>query len=313
MKSKWTANTTAYIDRAPRTEVPRISIELFPPTNEIARKGFTSALENLSLLKPEFISVTCGAGGSQNSATRDAVTLVKPITAQKSAPHVTCINKSKHRVKAEVESYLKDGVDQIVALRGDCGEELSEPESGYDSALALVRGIRPMGDFTISVAAYPEGHPEAISIDEEIAYLKKKVNAGANQIITQFFFDTEVFVQFMDRLRDAGINVPVIPGILPINNFERAVSFSRKCGISIPHWYQVMYKDLEDNPALHNAISTSIAVEQCRQLMSFGVEQFHFYTLNQSALTLSVCKELGVLGVDRSDAREDMVNQVSGF
>ncbi|MBX2869484.1 MAG: methylenetetrahydrofolate reductase [Acidiferrobacterales bacterium] len=313
MPSKWTANTTAYLDRAPKTEVPSVSIELFPPSNELAKKGFTSALENLSLLKPEFVSVTCGAGGSQNSATREAISLVKPITDRAPAPHVTCINKSKNQVHAEVKQYLHDGVNQLVALRGDISGTGVACDDSYDSALGLVRGIRSLGDFTISVAAYPEGHPEANSIDEEIAYLKKKVDAGANQIITQFFFDTEVFVQFIERVRDAGIDVPVIPGILPINHFERAVSFSRKCGIKIPHWYQVMYKDLEENPALHNAISTSIAVEQCRQLMAFGVKQFHFYTLNQSALTLSVCKELGVLGVAQPNTADRIVGQVSGF
>ncbi len=314
MTSKWTANTAAYVDRAPNADAPKISIELFPPSNEIAKKGFVTALENLSLIKPEFVSVTCGAGGSQNLSTKEAISMVKPITDQSSAPHVTCINKSKNQVKGEIEQYLKEGVTQVVALRGDCpNTEDRIQEDSYDSALALVRGIRHLGDFNISVAAYPEGHPEANSVEEEIAYLKKKVDAGADQIITQFFFDTELFLQFMERVRDAGIEVPVIPGILPINNFKKAVSFSRKCGITVPHWYQVMYKDLDENPALHNAISTSIVVEQCRQLMAFGVEQFHFYTLNQSALTLSVCKELGVFQVQQPDITEQMVNQVSGF
>jgi len=313
--SKWTANTAAYVDRAQdANNAPKISIEMFPPSNEIAKKGFVSALENLSLLRPEFVSVTCGAGGSQNLSTKEAVSKVKPITNQNAAPHVTCVNKSKTQVEGEIAQYLQNGVNQIVALRGDCpNAENRIQEASYDSALALVRGIRPLGDFTISVAAYPEGHPEANSVEEEITYLKKKVDAGANQIITQFFFDTELFLQFIERVRDAGIEVPVIPGILPISNFKKAVSFSRKCGITVPHWYQVMYKDLDENPALHNAISTSIVVEQCRQLMAFGVDQFHFYTLNQSALTLSICKELGVLGVQQPTMGEPSIHQVSGF
>jgi len=151
--SKWTANTAAYVDRTPCSNAPKISIELFPPSNEVAKKGFVTALENLSLLRPEFVSVTCGAGGSHNLSTKEAVSLVKPITDQNSAPHVTCINKSKSQIKAEVEQYLKEGVKNIVALRGDFPDTESRiQEASYDSALALVRGIRPLGDFTISVA-----------------------------------------------------------------------------------------------------------------------------------------------------------------
>jgi len=165
-----------------------------------------------------------------------------------------------------------------------------------------------MGDFAISVAGYPEGHPEASSIEEEIQYLKRKVEAGADQIITQFFFDTEVFLRFLDRVREAGISVPVIPGILPIDNFKKAVEFAKKCGTRIPRWYHVMYEDLEQNPELHAEVSTSIAVEQCRQLIAFGVTDLHFYTLNRAALTVSICR---ALGVDNGNRRN--VSQVSGF
>ncbi|MGI9316878.1 MAG: methylenetetrahydrofolate reductase [NAD(P)H] [bacterium] len=310
MNSQWSANTTAYQDRAASDSELRISLEMFPPGNELAVKSFDDALIALAALNPQFISVTCGAGGTDNRATEETISQLRQRVSVPVAAHLTCINKSKQQVEKEVLDYLNLGVNQIVALRGDLpADGISPAPSGYQSALGLVRGIRDLGEFTISVAGYPEGHPEATSVDEEIQYLKRKVDAGADQIITQFFFDTEVFLHFLDRVRDAGITVPVIPGILPIENFTKAVGFAKRCGARIPHWYHVMYQDLEQNPQLHAAISTSIAVEQCRQLMAFGVTDLHFYTLNRAPLTLSICRKLGV---EISD-QPQKVSQVSGF
>jgi methylenetetrahydrofolate reductase (NADPH) len=309
MASEWCANTAAYEDRKAPGRDLSISLEMFPPGNELAFKSFDDALISLSRLNPEFISVTCGAGGSKNLATEQTIKHIKQLVSVPTAAHLTCINKSTKQIEREVKSYLALGVDQIVALRGDLPEDNgSIAEDGYQSALELVRGIRGMGDFTISVAGYPEGHPEASSIEEEIQYLKRKVDAGADQIITQFFFDTEVFLRFVDRVREAGIAVPVIPGILPIDNFKKAVEFAKKCGTRIPRWYHVMYEDLEQNPELHAEVSTSIAAEQCKQLIAFGVKDLHFYTLNRSALTVSICR---ALGIDTENQRN--VSQVSGF
>jgi methylenetetrahydrofolate reductase (NADPH) len=296
MNSHWTANTTAYVDRPPTTGEISLSVEMFPPRNDVASKKFDEAVKKLAQVSPEFFSVTCGAGGSTREATGRSVGRIKKLTRKTpAAAHLTCIDQSKDQVQAVLDDYLANGISHIVALRGDPAKEpTGDTETGYQSALELVRGIRSKGDFTISVAAYPEGHPEAESIEQEIRYLKQKVDAGADQIITQFFFDTEVFTSFLDRVRSAGITVPVIPGILPIVNFDRAVQFAEKCGTKIPNWYHLMYKDLPQNSAIHQAISTSIAVEQCRQLMAFGVEQFHFYSLNRAELTLSICAELGL-------------------
>jgi len=309
MTSYWSANTTAYQDRPVLNPDLGISLEMFPPENELAVKAFDDALMKLSVLKPEFISITCGAGGSKNRVTLDTVSHVQRIVSAPIAVHLTCISKSKERVDQEVAEYLDQGVKHIVALRGDfpVGKQI-EIEKGYGSALELVRGIRSIGDFTISVAAYPEGHPEASSVDEEIRYLKRKVDAGADQIITQFFFDTEVFLRFLERIRRAGIDVPVIPGILPIEKFKKAVRFAEKCGTRIPDWYHVMYADLEQNPELHAAVSTSIAVEQCKQLIAFGVRNLHFYTLNRARLTLAICKEIGLKA-----NKQQQVSEVSGF
>ena len=309
MTSQWNGNTTAYQDRVQPTSDLSISLEMFPPANEVAYKSFGEALRALTVLNPEFISVTCGAGGSQNLSTKQAIAYMQNLISIPAAAHLTCIGKSKAQINNEVREYLSMGVKRIVALRGDLPEDAGGCTTGdYRSALDLVRDIRNMGDFRISVAAYPEGHPEAANIEEEIRYLKRKVDAGADEIITQFFFDTEVFLEFLDRIRDAGILVPVIPGILPIENFNRAVKFAKKCGTNIPHWYHVMFEDLDKNPELHAAISTSIAVEQCKQLIAFGIRDLHFYTLNRAALTLAICKALG-----KTDEVDQRMNQVSGF
>ncbi len=309
MASQWCANTTAYEDRKASGTDLKISLEMFPPGNELAFKSFDEALISLSGINPDFISVTCGAGGSKNQATEQTITHINQLVSVPTAAHLICINKSKKEIEREVKSYLALGVNQIVALRGDLPEDRGAiAGGGYRSALELVRGIRDMGDFTISVAGYPEGHPEANSVEEEVQYLKRKIDAGADQIITQFFFDTEVFLRFLERVREAGISVPVIPGILPIENFKKAVEFAKKCGTRIPRWYHVMYEDLEQNPELHAEVSISIAVEQCKQLIAFGIKDLHFYTLNRAPLTLSICQRLGV---DVEGQRN--VSRVSGF
>lgn len=303
MISHWTANTTAYVDRPARTADINFSVEMFPPKNDMASRGFDDTVRQLGALSPEFFSVTCGAGGSTREATGRSISRVNKLVKNvPTAAHLTCVDQSVDQVHEVLDDYLGSGVNHIVALRGDPAREpCSSAGPGYRSALELVRGIRSKGNFKISVAAYPEGHPEAVSVKQEIQYLKQKVDAGADQIITQFFFDTEVFTRFLDLVRGAGITVPVIPGILPIVNFDRAVQFAAKCGTRIPGWYHVMYKDLPQDSALHQGISTSIAVEQCRQLMAFGVEQFHFYSLNRAGLTLSICAELGLASSARRD------------
>ena len=296
MTSQWSANPAAYLDRPVPARRPSVSLERFPPANEFAWRGFGRGLEQLLPLEPAFVSITSGAGGGGSRKTLDTIVNARVGTGIPFAAHLTCIGKSRRAVQVELDAARNAGVGHFVALRGDLPGDVARNAEGYQSALELVHAIRARekdGECSIAVAAYPEGHPEADSPEEEIDYLKRKVDAGADRIITQFFFDAEVFAAFMDRVLGAGIDVPVLPGILPIVNFPKAVAFARKCRTRIPPWYHVMYRDLEQSGKLHNAISVSIAVEQCRQLMAQGVEDFHFYTLNQSELTVAVCRELG--------------------
>ncbi|MYH90926.1 MAG: methylenetetrahydrofolate reductase [NAD(P)H] [Gammaproteobacteria bacterium] len=297
MISQWNANPTAYLDRPVREGPLSVSVEMFPPGTESGWRGFRRSLEQLSLLGPEFVSVTSGAGGGGSRKTLETIVKAKDGCDISFAAHLTSIGKSRQEVHGELDAAMGSGIRHVVALRGDLPRGRARHPEGYQSALELVRAMRSREEYencSISVAAYPEGHPEAVSQEEETGYLRRKVDAGANRIITQFFFDTEVFAVFMERIRSAGIDVPVLPGILPIVDFPKAVAFANKCQTRIPRWYHVMYRDLEQSVELHQAISVSIAVEQCRQLMALGVRDFHFYTLNRSELTVEVCRELGI-------------------
>ena len=297
MISQWSANPTAYLDRPVREEPLSVSLEMFPPGTESGWRGFRGNLEQLSLLGPEFVSVTSGAGGGGSRKTLETIVKAKDGCDIPFAAHLTSIGKSRQEVHGELDAVMDSGIRHVVALRGDLPVGTAQNPEGYQSALELVRAMRAREEYencSISVAAYPEGHPEAVSQEEETGYLKRKVDAGADRIITQFFFDTEVFAVFLERIRSAGIDVPVLPGILPIVDFPKAVAFAKKCQTRIPRWYHVMYWDLEQSVELHQAISVSIAVEQCRQLMALGVRDFHFYTLNRSELTVEVCRELGI-------------------
>ena len=312
MPSQWSANPTAYLDRPRTVSRLRVSLEMFPPANDVAAKGFDRALSRLRDLDPRFVSITSGAGGDGSCRTLETITAAKRRYNLPYAAHLTCIGKSRLQVAHELEGIRDIGVNHVVALRGDLPDGVSIPAAdGYRSALELVRAIRERDDFTISVAGYPEGHPEARGADDEMRYLKKKVDAGADRIITQFFFGTEVFARFIERVRDAGIEVPVLPGILPIVNFPSAVKFAEKCGTKIPRWYHEMYRDLPRDTTLHRAVSVSIAVEQCRQLLALGIRDLHFYTLNQADLTLEICRQLGVnAGEAEGDASEGRPQRV---
>ena len=309
MPSQWSANPTAYLDQPGNVSRLRVSLEMFPPANEVAAKGFDRALNRLCAIEPEFVSITSGAGGDGSCRTIETISAARRSCQSPFAAHLTCIGKSRQRVERELDEIADAGVTHVVALRGDLPDGSEQKFAGYyRSALQLVGAIKARHDFSISVAAYPEGHPEANSIDEEIRYLKKKVDAGADRIITQFFFGTEVFARFIEQVRDAGIEVPVLPGILPIVNFSSAVKFAEKCGTQIPRWYHEMYRDLPGDGELQRAVSVSIAVEQCRQLLALGVRDLHFYTLNQSDLTLEICRQLGAIE-DQSPQSDHAVRQ----
>ena len=263
------------------------------------------AIRSLAPLRPRFVSVTYGAGGGTRERTHATVQRILHETDLEPAAHLTCVEASRAEVNAVVQAYRAIGVRHIVALRGDPPEGSAcftpHPE-GYRNAEELVRGIRTIADFEISVAAYPEVHPEALSPQADLDNLKRKLGAGASRAITQFFFDPEVYLRFVDRARAAGIGAPIVPGILPVTNFKRVREFARKCGASVPPWLAELFDGLDDDPTTRNLVAAWVAAEQCRKLQEHGVREFHFYTLNRAELTRSICHILGVRPEPAADA-----------
>ncbi|HYD18040.1 MAG TPA: methylenetetrahydrofolate reductase [Patescibacteria group bacterium] len=274
-----------------------VSFEFFPPKNAKMEETLWEAFALLSQLHPKFISVTYGAGGTTRQRTHDIVTQIKKRTGLDTAAHLTCIGHTRAEIAEIVDGYWREGIRHIVALRGDMpnneGRYVPTP-GGYEYADDLVAGLKKIAPFEISVAGYPEGHPEAINAQMDLLNLKKKVDAGADRVITQFFMNPEKFLSFRDRAVAAGINVPIVPGILPITNFSRMVEFSDKCGTKIPRWMVQLFEGLDDHPKTRELVAATVASEQCRVLHEEGVRDFHFYTLNRAELTLAICHMLGM-------------------
>jgi len=254
-------------------------------------------IQKLAPLAPSFVSVTYGAGGTTRERTHSTVRRIRQETALAPAAHLTCVGANKAEIAEVAQEYWDAGVRHIVALRGDppAGVSKYEPHpGGYAYATDLVKGLKDIGDFEISVAAYPEGHPEATSLDVDLDHLKRKIDAGATRAITQYFFDVDVFARFVERARKAGINVPIIPGILPVTNFAQVVKFSGACGTSVPAWLADTFEGLDSDPETRKLVAASVAVEQVQKLRAYGIEDFHFYTLNRAELTLAICRRLGI-------------------
>jgi methylenetetrahydrofolate reductase (NADPH) len=274
-----------------------VSFEFSPPKTPEMEASLWQTIRSLAPLRPRFVSVTYGAGGSTRERTHATVRRIMEETDLEPAAHVTCVAASRGEVDAVVRSYGCIGVRHIVALRGDPPEGSAcftpHPE-GYRNAEELVRGIRALGDFEISVAAYPEVHPEAVSAQADLDNLKRKLDAGASRAITQFFFEPAVYLRFVDRVRAAGVTAPIVPGILPVTNFKRVREFARKCGASVPGWLAELFEGLDRDPTTRNLVAAWVAAEQCRKLQEYGVREFHFYTLNRAELTRSICHILGV-------------------
>ena len=273
-----------------------VSFEFSPPRTPAMEASLWEAIDRLAPLRPRFVSVTYGAGGSTRDRTHATVKRLLNETDLAPAAHVTCVGTSRAEVDAVIRSYRDSGVRHIVALRGDPPEghgRFTAHPDGYRNAEDLVRGIRAIGDFEISVAAYPEVHPEALSPQADLDNLKRKVDAGASRAITQFFFDPVLYLRFVDRARTAGITVRIVPGILPVTNFQRALDFAAKCGASVPRWLANLFAGLDDDPTTRNLVAAWVAAEQCRTLQDHGVREFHFYTLNRAELTRSICHILG--------------------
>lgn len=278
-------------------EKPTVSFEFFPPQDEKSEARLWQTIEVLSPLAPSFYSVTYGAGGSTRARTDRIVRRIHAETTVPPAAHLTCVGASRDDVDTLARSWWDSGIRQIVALRGDPpkGQGSYNPHpDGYENAAALVKGLRDIADFDISVAAYPECHPDSPSVDADIDNLKRKIDNGASRAITQYFFDNDHFLRFRDRVAAAGISVPLVPGILPVTNFARVVQFSEQCGTSVPQSLAEMFEGLDRDPETRNLIAATVAVEQCEGLQREGVAHFHFYTLNRAALTKAICWRLGV-------------------
>lgn len=274
---------------------PAVSFEFFPPRNLDASFRLWDTARALSALGPDFVSVTYGAGGTTRQLTHEAVTALSNHYGLNVAAHLTCVDASREETMQIVDEYAQAGVREIVALRGDApqGQAVwtAHPE-GFASSVELIEAIAKRGDIAIRVGAYPEPHPDSPGAAADVAFLKRKVDAGATSAITQFFFDADTFFRFRDACVAAGINVPVLPGILPIQSWVGARKFAERCGTSVPGWAVAAFEAAGKEGEA--ALAQDLSVRLCRDLLNGGVDHLHFYTLNKPDLTLAVCRELGV-------------------
>jgi methylenetetrahydrofolate reductase (NADPH) len=287
--------------------ITSISFEFFPPKTPKLEAKLWQSIERLAPIGPKFVSVTYGAGGSTRTATHKIVKTIISDTDLNAAAHLTCVSASKEEVDSVIDDYKAVGVNHIVALRGDMPDMgLFQPHpNGYSSSVDLVEAIKKHGCFDISVSAYPEKHPESSSFEADINLLKAKIDAGADQAITQFAYDTDVHASFRDKITACGINVPLIPGIMPTTNFKGVQRMAEKCGTSIPDWLTSQYIGLEEDLERRQEIAINVVVDQCRGLISEGFDRLHFYTLNQYKVIGEACHILG-LGVGSSLAEEEL-------
>ena len=276
---------------------PTVSFEFFPPKDEEMERTLWASVQRLTALQPRFVSVTYGADGSTRARTHSIVTRIQQSTALTAAPHLTCVGAPREEILDIARNYWQHGIRHIVALRGDPpqggGKYVPHP-GGFAYAVDLVKGLRSVGDFEISVATYPEPHPEAPHAAFELDNLKAKLDAGAARAITQFFFDPELFLRFRDRCAAAGITASIVPGILPITRFPQMIRMAQRCGASVPDSLVHRFAGLDDDADTRRLIAAAVAIEQVQALQQHGVEEFHFYTLNRSELTYAICHALNV-------------------
>lgn len=281
-----------------RPQAIRVSFEFFPPKTEKMEETLWSCIERLAPLRPNFVSVTYGAGGSTRERTHSTVARIIRETALAPAAHLTCVDATRDEVDDVVRSYWAAGVRHIVALRGDpaagIGARYTPHDGGYASTPDLIRGIRAIGDFEISVSGYPEKHPESPDLPADIALLKRKVEAGADRVITQFCFDNDTFERYVDRVRAAGIDVPIVPGIIPVLDFERTSAFARRAGATVPSWLANRFEGLQNDEKTRQLVAATVAAEQCFDLVRRGYRDFHFYTMNRADLVYAICHLLGL-------------------
>jgi methylenetetrahydrofolate reductase (NADH) len=282
-----------------RSDRLSVSFEFFPPKDEAMEKILWESIERLAPLAPNFVSVTYGAGGSTRERTHNTVKRILNETSLTPAAHLTCVAATCAEVDEIVRGYHDAGVRHIVALRGDSvdgpGTRYAPHPGGYENAAALVAGIKKLApDFEVSVSAYPERHPDSPTLEADIDMLKAKVDAGATRAITQFFFDNELYFRYLDRVQARGIDIPIVPGILPVQNFKAAKSFAARAGASVPDWLAERFQGLDDDPATRKLIAAAVAAEQVIDLLDRGVTTFHFYTMNRADLVYAICHLLGL-------------------
>ncbi len=285
-------------EAAERLGVPRVSFEFFPPKTDALEVQLWEAIRKLERLNPSFVSVTYGAGGSTRERTHRTVARIVAETAMKPAAHLTCVGASRGEIDDVLRAYWEAGVRHIVALRGDPPGGVSaafvvHPE-GYRGAADLVAGAKQVADFEISVAVHPEKHPASADWNVEIDNFKRKLAAGAARGVSQFFFDADVFLRFRDRLAKAGVNAPVVPGIMPVTNFKGLQKMATASGATVPAWLATLFDGLDDDPETRRLVAAATTAELCARLAAEGVEDFHFYTLNRADLTLAICRIVGV-------------------
>jgi methylenetetrahydrofolate reductase (NADPH) len=283
-------------DPCPATALPALSFEFFPPRTEALETQLWACIRRLEPLQPRFVSVTYGAGGTTQARTHATVARIVAETTLTPAAHLTCVGAERGAVDDVARAYWDAGVRHVVALRGDVpggGAYVPHPQ-GYAYAADLVAGLKRVADFEISVAAYPETHPAAASPDADLDHLKRKLDAGATRAITQYFFDGEMFLRFLDRALAAGITAPIVPGIMPVTNFAQARKFSADCGCNVPDWLARMFEGTEEDAETRRLVAAVVAAEQVRLLQANGIDEFHFYTLNRPDLTFAIAHILGV-------------------
>lgn len=276
---------------------PSLSFEFFPPHTPALGSALWQSLKALEPYKPKFVSVTYGAGGSTRERTHQLVKRIREETKLEPAAHLTCVGASRDEIDLIAKQYWDAGVHHIVALRGDPPKGqthyIAHP-NGYAYADSLVAGLKKVADFEVSVAAYPETHPQALSSDADIEHLKRKVDAGATRAITQYFFDIDHYLRFIEKVEKAAIKVDITPGILAVGNYKQMVNFSQMCGTSVPAWIHDLFADLEYHPEIHKIAAIAVAAEQCKLLCLSGANHLHFYTLNRADLVIPICRLLGI-------------------
>lgn len=274
-----------------------VSFEFFPPAAGPAETGFWTALDRLAPLEPGFISLTYGAGGTTRERNDHILRALLARGRALPAGHLTCVGASCAETDAVAREWAAAGLRRVVALRGDM-PGLNAPYAphpdGYRNAAELVAGLRRISDFDISVAAYPERHPDSADLVSDLDNLKRKFDAGADRALTQYFFDAETFLRFRDRARRAGITAPLVPGILPITDYAKVSAFSARCGTSVPAWLAARFEGLDSDPETRALVAATTASELCQRLIAEGITAFHFYTLNKAPLSLAVCRMLGL-------------------